>query len=162
MRLSAGFVRGDVLSCIYHGWRFGQSGRCLGIPAHPGLVPPDAIHVACLRTAESDGVVWVAAENVAGAPPSHEGFEGLRSLTVKAGPAAVAAIAGPPDAEGCVRTILADHQARLQLAAAPDGETTLHVLMETGLSPDEKLAASRAAEALRRAVEATSQTEPAS
>ncbi len=57
MRLSHGFVRGEALSCIYHGWRYGKSGRCLAIPAHPGLEPPEAIRVAIYRTEERDGII---------------------------------------------------------------------------------------------------------
>ena len=45
MRLSHGFVRGEALSCIYHGWSYGASGGCRHIPAHPNLEPPEAIRV---------------------------------------------------------------------------------------------------------------------
>src|SRR3984957_2471923 len=43
MRLSFGFVRENALTCIYHGWSFGVTdesggdGRCIAIPAHPGM-----------------------------------------------------------------------------------------------------------------------------
>jgi phenylpropionate dioxygenase-like ring-hydroxylating dioxygenase large terminal subunit len=40
MRLSHGFVRGETLSCIYHGWVYGTDGGCKHIPAHPALTPP--------------------------------------------------------------------------------------------------------------------------
>ena len=40
MRLSFGLVRGEDLLCIYHGWRYGPSGACAAIPAHPDLDPP--------------------------------------------------------------------------------------------------------------------------
>ena len=34
MRLSHGFVRGEALNCIYHGWTYGADGGCTRIPAH--------------------------------------------------------------------------------------------------------------------------------
>ncbi|MEH6728896.1 MAG: Rieske 2Fe-2S domain-containing protein, partial [Hyphomicrobiales bacterium] len=43
MRLSFGFVRGERLSCIYHGWQYGQDGGCRHIPAHPDMTPPASI-----------------------------------------------------------------------------------------------------------------------
>src|SRR5687767_2567596 len=43
MRLSFGFVRGEDISCLYHGWRYGADGGCRFIPAHPELEPPKAI-----------------------------------------------------------------------------------------------------------------------
>src|SRR6478609_5295137 len=43
MSLSHGFVRGEALSCIYHGWSYAQGGNCIRIPAHPGLTPPETI-----------------------------------------------------------------------------------------------------------------------
>ena len=39
MRLSFGFVRGDELSCLYHGWRYGADGA---VPLHPRASRPDA------------------------------------------------------------------------------------------------------------------------
>ena len=43
MRLSHGFVRGESLNCIYHGWTYGADGACRRIPAHPEVVPPATI-----------------------------------------------------------------------------------------------------------------------
>ena len=43
MRLSHGFVRGETLACIYHGWVYGEDGACRHIPAHPAMVPPATI-----------------------------------------------------------------------------------------------------------------------
>ena len=34
MRLSLGFVRGNALNCLYHGWQYGAGANCLRIPAH--------------------------------------------------------------------------------------------------------------------------------
>ena len=58
MRLSFGFVRGTVLNCLYHGWRYGASGSCAGIPAHPDLTVPPTIKANAFPVRESgrDGV----------------------------------------------------------------------------------------------------------
>jgi hypothetical protein len=65
MRLSFGFVRENTLTCIYHGWSFGVTddsggdGRCIAIPAHPGMTPPAKASVAALPVAEALGMIWV-------------------------------------------------------------------------------------------------------
>jgi phenylpropionate dioxygenase-like ring-hydroxylating dioxygenase large terminal subunit len=37
MRLSFGFVRGNHIACLYHGWAYDTAGQCRAIPAHPDL-----------------------------------------------------------------------------------------------------------------------------
>jgi nitrite reductase/ring-hydroxylating ferredoxin subunit len=65
MRLSFGFVRENTLTCIYHGWSFGVTddsggdGRCIAIPAHPGMTPPVKASVASLPVTEALGMIWV-------------------------------------------------------------------------------------------------------
>src|SRR5450756_2211537 len=82
MRLSFGFVRESQLTCIYHGWSFGdepdsgsgsrsgsgpggateprvRAARCLSVPAHPGMTPPGKAVVAALPVAEALGMIWV-------------------------------------------------------------------------------------------------------
>src|SRR5690242_2290111 len=85
MRLSHGFVRGEALSCIYHGWSYSQAGSCLRIPAHPGLAPPDTIRVATHEVEEAGSVIWVAVGTPASKPPRLDGLIPLRSLTAFAG-----------------------------------------------------------------------------
>ncbi|MBY2989787.1 Rieske 2Fe-2S domain-containing protein, partial [Rhizobium leguminosarum] len=94
MRLSHGFVRGETLSCIYHGWSYGQAGNCLRIPAHPGLTPPETIRVATHDVEETDNVIWVAVGAPASKPPRLDDLTPLRSLTAFAGIAAIEAAAG--------------------------------------------------------------------
>lgn len=62
MRLSHGFVRGDRLACLYHGWQFGKDGGCAYIPAHPDLEPPQTIHTHVYSAFEGHGLMWVALE----------------------------------------------------------------------------------------------------
>lgn len=84
MRLSLGFVRGDRLGCLHHGWQYDEAGRCRYIPAHPELEPPATIGIPSWRVAESGGLIWAApgAPNVE-APPFAEGLP-VRSLYLDA------------------------------------------------------------------------------
>jgi phenylpropionate dioxygenase-like ring-hydroxylating dioxygenase large terminal subunit len=58
MRLSYGFVRGTVLNCLYHGWRYGSSGSCVWIPAHPDLNVPPTIKTNAFPVTERGGMIW--------------------------------------------------------------------------------------------------------
>ncbi|MCR6502895.1 Rieske (2Fe-2S) protein [Shinella sp. CPCC 101442] len=150
MSLSHGFVRGETLSCIYHGWSYGQAGNCLRIPAHPGLTPPEAIRTVTHPVAEADGVIWIAVGEPAGTPPALAGLVPLRSLAAFAGIAAIEAAAGTrANAAG----LLEAEDIRLLLSSAREGETLIHVLVEADASPAARIAAARAAEGLRRKAE---------
>lgn len=150
MRLSHGFVRGEVLNCIYHGWNYGSDGRCQRIPAHPDLVPPDAIRVPRFAVMESSGVVWVAAaeEAPSEAPRAYPGFTGYRSLRIEAPFCSVEAALGEA---GLVR--LGAVEVVVLIQALKDGATGLHLLAAEGADAADLDALSRAAEALRRDVE---------
>lgn len=84
MRLSLGFVRGDRIACLYHGWQYDAEARCRFIPAHPELMPPDTIRVPTFRAVEVGGMVWVAPAE-AGEPPllAAPAFP-VRSITIEA------------------------------------------------------------------------------
>lgn len=62
MRLSFGFVRGETLTCLYHGWRYGGDGGCKHIPAHPDLDPPETICTKTYASAISHGIVFATPE----------------------------------------------------------------------------------------------------
>jgi nitrite reductase/ring-hydroxylating ferredoxin subunit len=62
MRMSFGFVRGDHIACLYHGWRYDTGGQCRFIPAHPDLEVPQTIKVPTFAAAERAGIVWMAPE----------------------------------------------------------------------------------------------------
>ncbi|RWB21383.1 MULTISPECIES: Rieske (2Fe-2S) protein [Mesorhizobium] len=153
MRLSHGFVRGEALSCIYHGWSYAQAGNCLRIPAHPGLAPPETIRVATQAVEDSGGLIWISVGEAAALPPRLDGLAPLRSMMVEADVAALEAAAGAKANDG-----LLDHThdgRTLRLLLAPEGEarTLMHVLVGEDANPTERIAASRAAETLRRAAE---------
>lgn len=96
MRLSFGFVRENTLTCIYHGWSFGQAdgeggdGRCLAVPAHPGMPPPARATVPALPVAEALGMIWVGPDAAGLLPPLAGNLAGtervypVRSVTVRA------------------------------------------------------------------------------
>ena len=84
MRLSLGFVEGDQLRCIYHGWGYGTSGQCQVIPAHPGLTPPKTICATRHAVESRYGLIWT---NLATDPQTtlpdlgaDEGWQAVRSI----------------------------------------------------------------------------------
>ncbi|TCM67970.1 Rieske-like 2Fe-2S protein [Rhizobium sp. BK068] len=154
MRLSHGFVRGEALSCIYHGWSYAQAGNCLRIPAHPGLTPPETIRVATQQIEEADGVIWVAVGEPTDQPPRFDGFVPLRSLTAQAGIAAIEAAAGTKkNANGFLRQSLHSKEIGFLLVEQEPDQTLVHVFIEGNATPLNRILASRAAEALRRKAE---------
>ena len=115
MRLSLGFVDGDMLACRYHGWRYGAGGGCARIPAHPDLEPPDTYCVTPYASAERFGLIWAntdASQNSEARLPDLDGLDSdvhfIRSLAVNVAPERVLESAAksrfPPfaarDAEG--------------------------------------------------------------
>jgi nitrite reductase/ring-hydroxylating ferredoxin subunit len=163
MRLSHGFVRGEALSCIYHGWSYGQSGQCLRIPAHPDLTPPAAIKVETQTAAEAGGVIWVTRDEADTPPPRIAGFEPLRSITVMATPDQIRCCVDEAREEdlalGCS---LGGIAVRLLCVDQGDGATLVHILVGPDTDLAERIAVSRSAEALRRAAEALADKETSS
>lgn len=149
MRLSHGFVRGEALSCIYHGWSYGSEGQCLRIPAHPDLTPPDAIRVPVFQVMESGGVVWIATQAPDAAPPTVAGFP-LRSLTVDA--AVDWATADFALSGGVARGTLSGIAVTILVQPLPHGRCVLHALADS-TTPAALVEVSRGLEALRRQAE---------
>jgi nitrite reductase/ring-hydroxylating ferredoxin subunit len=84
MRLSFGFVRGDHIACLYHGWQYDAAGQCQHIPAHPELDVPATIKVSTFSIEERYGMVWATSAANAAMPvlaPASD-LTGLRSLSV--------------------------------------------------------------------------------
>ena len=58
--LSAGEVVDGCLTCRYHGWTFGEDGRCVRIPSAAETVPvPPAAHLQTVSSMELYGLVWL-------------------------------------------------------------------------------------------------------
>jgi len=151
MRLSHGFVRGETLSCIYHGWRYGRDGACTHIPAHPDVAPPKTINCGPLPVCEQNGVVWVSSIEPNDAPPDVDGFTALRSMVVCASVEAIIEVSKGKPIEGGAEVKLADTSARLLLS----GTDTVFViaLVDGAASTAEQIAASTALERLRHLAE---------
>ncbi len=81
MKLSLGFVRGDRIACLYHGWEYGTDGVCKKIPAHPDLPVPDSITVETFGVKENSGLVWFVPE---GATVVERVLHPVRSMMVDA------------------------------------------------------------------------------
>ncbi|WP_254509242.1 aromatic ring-hydroxylating oxygenase subunit alpha [Anatilimnocola floriformis] len=63
--LSLGQIERGELTCPYHGWRFGEAGRCV---AAPGIcADPPNVTLRCWQADEFDGWVWVAAPTLTSA-----------------------------------------------------------------------------------------------
>jgi nitrite reductase/ring-hydroxylating ferredoxin subunit len=100
MRMSFGFVRGDHIACLYHGWRYDTGGQCRYIPAHPDLDVPQTIKVPTFAATERAGIVWMAPERADAAElsPLPETAEAVRSLflDLPTNAALLAVTAAPP------------------------------------------------------------------
>jgi nitrite reductase/ring-hydroxylating ferredoxin subunit len=167
MRLSFGFVRGDRIACLYHGWQFDGGGRCRYIPAHPQLDVPETITVTRYASAEAAGLVWVFdGEGAPPAPPPGGNAETVpvRSLMVDAPAEAVIATlldSAPPlgpdgtwERSGLFFTARAG-MAKAFVAVQPvsSAETMMHLSVDPTESARRREVSSWA-EALRRGLDA--------
>jgi nitrite reductase/ring-hydroxylating ferredoxin subunit len=162
MRMSFGFVRGDHIACLYHGWEYDTAGQCRYIPAHPDLEVPQTIKVRTYVAQEAHGLIWTRLAETADAanPPDLGPATAVKSLYVAIGiddlGAALARL-NPTGTEevaaGCWR--LSASGMTLLLAAQPvrPGRVGLHVLMAGAAGPADCIAAARWAEGLRLALE---------
>lgn len=155
MRLSYGFVRGEALSCIYHGWSYGLTGQCQRIPAHPELTPPAAIKAPSYSVEERNGVIWIALETPEAPPPALEQFKPLRSITLHADARSIAA-------NGSIQMQLADIDALLLIVGISETETLVHVMIDAAAPKDSSIALSRAVEGWRHECERRGHEELAS
>jgi hypothetical protein len=93
MKLSFGFVRGDHIACLYHGWQYDRGGYCQYIPAHPDLDVPKTFKVPVYLTQELGGMIWTTLSgNPPPLPEDSDQTVPLRSLYLDC--SAEAAIAG--------------------------------------------------------------------
>jgi nitrite reductase/ring-hydroxylating ferredoxin subunit len=149
MRLSHGFVRGETLSCIYHGWVYGTDGGCKHIPAHPALTPPSAIRAEVFSCIDADGVLWLAPADTAEPPPRLDGLRPVRSLSLTCDLATLLtsepALKGNDILRGSISLGGNTVQVCLLVQIKPTG-ITLHALSGAGA---DALAVSRWLEALR-------------
>lgn len=170
MRLSFGFVRGDQIACLYHGWRYDAAGQCRTIPAHPQLTPPETIRVPVFASAERMGMIWVRSDGPPqGEPPPDGDVTPVRSITVDCPPErALSHISGPPHAPagGAVDADLAgslspplvafrhgDDSVLVGVQPLSPDECVLHIVVQGDRRGPAQKRVSTWAEALRRTLE---------
>ncbi|QJL34916.1 molybdenum cofactor-independent xanthine hydroxylase subunit HpxD [Klebsiella pneumoniae] len=56
--LTLGFHEEEGIVCPYHGLRFGEDGRCNGIPSSPGQPIPAKLHLTSFAVEERYGLIW--------------------------------------------------------------------------------------------------------
>ena len=58
--LSLGWVHDGVLTCAYHGWGFGDGGRCVRVPSSgDGATVPPTAHLPNIHVRDRYGLVWL-------------------------------------------------------------------------------------------------------
>ncbi|MEP2978349.1 MAG: Rieske (2Fe-2S) protein [Lentilitoribacter sp.] len=82
MRLSHGFVRGEALACVYHGWHYDKKATCRYIPAHPELEPPETIKAQQFYSMEKGGLIWVSIDDNSTEPSIDKDLTPLRSISL--------------------------------------------------------------------------------
>ena len=89
-KLSLGILQnhgsGECLVCPYHGWRYGQSGQCVAIPAHPGMTPPAKAKAQTFAVRERYGVIWICFGEAPGDLPEFPIGEDAEFRILLAGP----------------------------------------------------------------------------
>lgn len=159
MRLSHGFVRGETLACLYHGWRYGAEGACTLIPAHPELEPPKTICAEVFSCVEAGGFIFTGGDEASPPAAPEAKIAPLRSLHIEADENAVrAALKAKGAAEaGDLLTLAPGGAGPAQLfigvQAYSDTVTALHIGAEAGASAEQLCAGSAWAEELRRSIE---------
>lgn len=159
MKLSFGFVSGDHIACLYHGWEFDEGGICRKIPAHPDLEVPGSICAARYGCTETGGMIW-AALPLGTDPievPALPDAVPVRSITLEAGLITVAdMLLNEENAviEGALATLDCAH-GPLAIGVQPirPGTVALHITTRPGASAATLLAICDWAETLRRAAE---------
>ncbi|MBO1360508.1 aromatic ring-hydroxylating dioxygenase subunit alpha [Acetobacter sacchari] len=82
--LSMGVGDGETVACAYHGFRFGEGGRCVRVPAHPDSGIPKKLNLKTYPAVQRYGLIWtcLAHEGAATIPPMpHWEDEGFQRIT---------------------------------------------------------------------------------
>ncbi|WP_342077808.1 Rieske (2Fe-2S) protein [Yoonia sp. SS1-5] len=148
MRLSHGFVRGEVLSCIYHGWQYGTDGACGYIPAHPNLTPPKTICAQTYPCNQHDDAIWVTLSGTDQPLPDVGGCRPVRSLDFAVPAADIAAWFGQSLAP--VITVAAPHDLHIALQPSTDNACMVHAFAP---ADQDRKAVSRYLEQIRADIE---------
>ncbi|MBB3609437.1 Rieske (2Fe-2S) protein [Rhizobium sp. BK602] len=135
MRMSFGFVRGDHIACLYHGWQYDTAGQCRYIPAHPTLEVPQTIKVPTCSAEEKYGIVWATASTEASLPDINAAADvaPVRSLYVECGAGDVIAALktiGMGDLNGNLGLLaLGEDQLLLAVQEISTAKTAIHIVL---------------------------------
>ncbi|MEO9949169.1 MAG: Rieske (2Fe-2S) protein [Roseobacter sp.] len=161
MRLSHGFVRGDRLACLYHGWQYDTAGSCKLIPAHPELDPPTTITTQVYFVIEENGVIWVNTKEPARAEIELNNVLPLRTFTVKAAKETIQKAAAKTKgnrevsnpSSALYQCVIDDRTVSLLCNPASAQVTVVSVLVENGANALDLRQLSRWCEQLRQQAE---------
>lgn len=175
MRLSHGFVRGEALACMYHGWHYDKSATCRYIPAHPELEPPETIKAQEFSSIEKGGLIWVSVDGSLEEPSVDENLTPLRSInfpcaskTVQEVIAETLKLAGEKDffsfateKAGYQHWVLFSEKKGLNLHLffheLPNNACKIHALLDKDCSAETKKQISRSLEKWRRVAESNNE-----
>ncbi|NTG50723.1 Rieske (2Fe-2S) protein [Agrobacterium rhizogenes] len=135
MRLSFGFVRGDHIACLYHGWQYDTAGQCRYIPAHPSLEVPQTIKVPTYLAEERYGIIWATTAREALLPEidAAMGVTPVRSLYVERGADDILAAlekAGVGNFAGNAGTVeLGDDRLLVAVQVVSPEKTAVHIVI---------------------------------
>jgi nitrite reductase/ring-hydroxylating ferredoxin subunit len=152
MRLSFGFVRGNHIACLYHGWQYDTAGQCRLIPAHPDIKVPSTIRATRHVSTERLGIVWTRLAGEAGDPPPVADLvaTAVRTLAITAPPGLVLEHVAP---DGLARLTIAGLPVVAAVQPLSEQETAVHVVIEGSHGPAAQKSVSAWAIALRARLE---------
>lgn len=144
MRLSFGFVRGNTLNCLYHGWTYGADATCVRIPAHPDLSVPPTIRANAFPASEAGGMIWAEVGDGSGRSVVR-GAKAVASLAIDAPASAlIAAINGERiDGRQLMIATLEGMELNLGWHAVSASKTMLHAALRSAHDPRAALQALR-------------------
>lgn len=93
--LSIGSVADGVLTCVYHGWSFGNNGACIDVPSSgPDASIPPTAHLPCVHVEELYGLIWLCIGTPTGPIPAiaHDQDPAFRRINTGVEPWAVSAV----------------------------------------------------------------------
>ena len=85
-RFSMGCVKNAEIECPYHGWRYGEDGRCTLIPSQPDLPIPAKARAVTYRCEERYGFIWVCLGEPWRDIPAHPQWDDAKFIKVFTGP----------------------------------------------------------------------------
>jgi nitrite reductase/ring-hydroxylating ferredoxin subunit len=136
MRLSLGFVRGNSLNCLYHGWEYEAGAHCVRIPAHPDLKVPPSIMARAFPAREAGGMIWTETGEASGRPVVR-GAMPVASLAIEAPATALFERIGGEHVAGCqlVIAILEGIAFQIGWHAVSHAKTMLHAALRADAEP---------------------------